>query len=83
MIMKVDGGRHSLIRASLVTKIFVTFDILSFLTQAAGGAIFAQKNANSAKIGKDLMMAGLIIQIIAFVGFLLISIIYTVIFIAS
>lgn len=78
LITEVDGGEHSPIRATIVTKIFVTCDALSFLVQAAGAAMFAVTTTNSAKIGKYLMMTGLIVQIVAFAGFLVISIIYNV-----
>lgn len=36
IIMLVHGERHSLIRLSWLTKIFVGGDILSFLMQASG-----------------------------------------------
>lgn len=78
LITEVDGGKHSPIRATIVTKLFVSFDVLSFIMQASGGAMFAMNGANSATTGKYLMMAGLIIQIIAFAGFLVISIAYKV-----
>lgn len=36
IIVLVGGERHSLIRVSWLTKIFVSGDVLSFLMQASG-----------------------------------------------
>jgi hypothetical protein len=37
LILLVDGEAHSIIRAKWLTKVFVLGDVVSFLTQSAGG----------------------------------------------
>jgi hypothetical protein len=69
IIRLVDGERHSLIRASLLTKIFVGGDVLSFLTQSAGGGLLSNaKTTSSVNLGQNIITAGLGIQV-AFFGF--------------
>ncbi|KPM43663.1 hypothetical protein AK830_g2844 [Neonectria ditissima] len=51
-----------------LTKLFVPGDVLSFLTQGAGGAILARaKSLSDSKLGENVIIAGLAIQI-AFFG---------------
>jgi len=45
IIVLVGGERHSLIRVSWLTKIFVSGDVLSFLMQASGKSLVANGEA--------------------------------------
>ncbi|KAH0339787.1 putative C6 transcription factor, partial [Aureobasidium melanogenum] len=45
-----EGESRSLIRRKLLTKIFVTGDVLSFLAQSAGGGMLAQGSSSGNKI---------------------------------
>lgn len=64
VIQTVDGAKHSIIRPSRLTKLFVTGDILSLVIQgsAAGLMIISR----FAKVGQGIVVAGLVIQIIIF-----------------
>jgi len=53
---------------SWVTRIFIAFDILSFLTQTAGAAMLAtaKDDKSKSKTGQYIVIGGLVIQIVAF-----------------
>ncbi|KAI8656450.1 hypothetical protein NCS56_01249100 [Fusarium sp. Ph1] len=68
LVRLLEAERLSPIRANWLTKIFVLGDVLSFLTQGAGGAILARaKSLSDLKLGENIIIAGLCIQI-AFFG---------------
>ncbi|KAJ5345883.1 hypothetical protein N7452_003887 [Penicillium brevicompactum] len=77
IIRLVEGDSNSLIRASRLTKIFVCGDVVSFLVQSGGGGIMSSaKSASSLKMGEDVIVVGLIIQIIFFGFFIVVSLIF-------
>lgn len=51
-----------------VTRIFVTFDVLSFLTQSAGAAMLAgaKNDIKKSNTGESIVIGGLILQLVAF-----------------
>jgi hypothetical protein len=55
------------VSATWVTRIFVAFDVLSFLTQSAGVAILsgAKDNRKQSKTGQDIVLPGLLMQLAA------------------
>ncbi|KAI9926614.1 hypothetical protein MW887_004383 [Aspergillus wentii] len=77
IIQLTDGGSRALIRASLLTKIFVLGDVLSFLIQSGGGAIMSSaKSASKMKLGENVIIVGLIVQIVFFGFFVIVSVIF-------
>ncbi|KAJ5699153.1 hypothetical protein N7462_001158 [Penicillium macrosclerotiorum] len=77
IIRLVDGDSRSLIRATRLTKIFVLGDVLSFVIQSGGGAIMSSaKSASKLKLGEDVIIVGLVVQIIFFGFFVLVSVIF-------
>lgn len=56
------GQQHSPVRASRVTAIFVSIDVLSFLLQGGGGGL--QTNGTSQNLGKTILVVGLVVQIV-------------------
>lgn len=54
-----------LLRTSLITKIFVTSDIVTFLVQAGGSGLQAT-GGSTATIGHNVALAGLIVQLVSF-----------------
>ena len=74
IIRSVNGEKYSPIRINLVTKIFVTCDILTFIIQGGGGGMMAMSSL--AKIGENVILAGLILQILTFVLFLTTAVIF-------
>ncbi|KAH7129829.1 RTA1 like protein-domain-containing protein [Dactylonectria estremocensis] len=68
LIRLLEAERLSPINPKWLTKLFVLGDVLSFVTQGAGGAILARaKSMSDLKLGENVIIAGLAIQI-AFFG---------------
>ncbi|KAJ5202979.1 hypothetical protein N7449_005058 [Penicillium cf. viridicatum] len=77
IIRLVDGDSRSLIRATRLTKIFVLGDVLSFLIQSSGGGVLSTaKSASTMQFGENIIIAGLIIQILFFGFFVIVSIVF-------
>jgi hypothetical protein len=70
----VKGEHLSLARITWLTKVFVIGDILSFWVQ--GGSAGLTIHSNTAKIGQDMVIGGLGIQIISFGVFFLTAVIF-------
>jgi RTA1 like protein len=68
IIRAVDGEKLSPISVELITKIFVTCDIVTFFVQGGGAGMMAESNLT--KIGQDIVLAGLALQIVSFVLFI-------------
>lgn len=73
IIRVLDADRYALIRERWLTKIFVLGDIVSFLTQGTGGSMLAKKDANAQKLGKYIVVGGLVIQLVFFGLFMFVS----------
>ncbi|OQD91871.1 hypothetical protein PENSOL_c047G07669 [Penicillium solitum] len=67
---------HSLIRINWPTKVFVSGDVLSFLIQ--GGAAGLMVSGSNSKMGSNIVVVGLLIQIAMFCFFILTSVIFEV-----
>ncbi|KAJ5202988.1 hypothetical protein N7449_005067 [Penicillium cf. viridicatum] len=77
IICLVDGDSRSLIRAIRLTKIFVLGDVLSFLIQSSGGGILSTaKSADTMQLGENIIIVGLIVQILFFGFFVIVSIVF-------
>ena len=64
------GRDYSRIPAKYYTWIFILCDLLSLILQGAGGGIAATANTNSTqKLGNDLMMAGIVFQVVTLLLF--------------
>ncbi|KFY17034.1 hypothetical protein V491_05141 [Pseudogymnoascus sp. VKM F-3775] len=66
IINAVNGGHLSIIRPNWLTKIFVAGDVFSFLVQGGGGGMMAGGDADKVKLGQNMILGGLGIQLIAF-----------------
>jgi hypothetical protein len=71
-IVLLHAEHHSIISVKWLTKVFVGGDVLSFLTQSAGGGIQTGNTLADYNLGQNLIMAGLGIQL-AFFGFFIIA----------
>ena len=58
------GPEHSKLKPALYTWIFIGCDIVSILTQAAGGGIAASRTFPLVTIGDYVMVAGICIQVV-------------------
>ncbi|CAI7640297.1 unnamed protein product [Penicillium palitans] len=81
IIIMVKGERLALIRVNWMTKIFVAGDVLSFLMQASGAGIMvtganSTDPSSSTSTGQNVIIGGLIVQIVFFGFFLLTSLIF-------
>jgi hypothetical protein len=68
-IRGLDAEDKAVIRPSWSTKIYVLIDIASFLCQMAGSAMQSSGDAAGAKLGNNIVIGGLAVQLVAFVGF--------------
>ncbi|BCR91840.1 RTA1 domain-containing protein [Aspergillus chevalieri] len=73
IIYLVKGQKFALIRVNWMTKIFVAGDVLSFLMQASGAGILAKGSQDT---GNNIIIGGLIVQIIFFGFFVICSIVF-------
>lgn len=76
IIRSVHAEQHSLIRIKWLTKTFVAGDVISFLVQGSASGIMA--TGNNATLGSNIVVAGLVIQVIMFGLFIITSIVFEV-----
>ncbi|OJI91498.1 hypothetical protein ASPTUDRAFT_38524 [Aspergillus tubingensis CBS 134.48] len=77
IIRLLDGDSHSLIRPSWLTKIFVTGDVLSFFIQSGGGGMMASaKTPSKISLGNNIIVVGLIIQLVFFGFFIIVTVVF-------
>ncbi|KAH6683481.1 RTA1 like protein-domain-containing protein [Plectosphaerella plurivora] len=75
VILRLDAGHLSWVRPKWLTKLFVTGDVISFVTQLAGGGILASaKDKKGNDMGKLVIIIGLGIQLIFFGFFFVVTI---------
>ncbi|KNG48359.1 hypothetical protein TW65_04881 [Stemphylium lycopersici] len=72
IILVTDGEAHSVISKKWLTKIFVTGDVISFLMQGAGGGIMASGTIDAMHTGENIIIGGLVVQLLFF-GFFIIT----------
>lgn len=66
LIRALDAERLSSIRPKWLTPIFVTNDIICFLTQIAGAGVQVTGDARVMSIGKKATLGGLIFSLVVF-----------------
>ncbi|GFF25039.1 protein RTM1 [Aspergillus udagawae] len=71
LIRSIQAEKHSVIRVNWLTKIFVASDVLSFLVQGSGAGLMA--SGSSANMGNNIVIAGLVIQVLMFGLFMVTS----------
>ncbi|KAL6232830.1 hypothetical protein BDW75DRAFT_246899 [Aspergillus navahoensis] len=77
IIRILNAGSLSPIRPNWLTKIFVAGDVISFFMQSGGGGMQASaKTQDSAKMGENVILGGLFVQIFFFSIFIIVSIIF-------
>ncbi|KAG9191456.1 hypothetical protein G6011_10190 [Alternaria panax] len=74
LILRTDSAEYSLVRANWLTKIFVGGDILCFFIQAGGaGMLVSADDHDGFKRGENIILGGLILQILIFGFFVVIA----------
>lgn len=77
LITLLDAGHHSIIRPKWLTAIFVLGDVLSFFVQAGGGGIMSSSHTQSSyKTGENVIVVGLVIQILWFGVFVVATVLF-------
>ncbi|KAF4815569.1 Protein RTM1 [Colletotrichum tropicale] len=73
LIRFMEAEHLALIRTNWLTKIFVLGDIISFVTQGAGGAILSRaKSPSDVDLVENIIIAGLAVQIAFFGVFIIV-----------
>ncbi|KAK7414350.1 hypothetical protein QQX98_006792 [Neonectria punicea] len=77
IIVLLDAGELSVIRPNWLTKVFVLGDVLSFFAQSGGGGMLATaKNSDNVKLGENVIVGGLCIQILFFGFFMIVTLVF-------
>lgn len=71
VILMTDGERYSMVRRKWLTKIFVCGDVFGFLIQSSGAGLMA--SSGSASMAKNIVVGGLVFQIIFFGLFVIVA----------
>lgn len=70
IVRAVHGEPHSPISLRWATRIFIAADLTCLNVQSAGGGLLGNDDARTVQIGTDIIIAGLVLQIVVFVGFM-------------
>jgi hypothetical protein len=74
LIRRTDSASYSIVRVNWVTKIFVIGDIFCFCIQGGGAGLLVQaKDADGFKRGENIILGGLILQILIFGFFVVVA----------
>lgn len=75
IIRAVNGERYSPIPMNLITKIFISCDIVTFFVQGGGAGMTVENSL--ANIGEYIVIAGLVLQIATFILFVITAVIFS------
>lgn len=79
IIFAVHGEEYCIVRARWLTKIFVCGDIFCFLVQGSGGGLMSSSKTDARlKLGEDVILAGLVLQILIFFLFVIVATVFHV-----
>ena len=74
LVTRTESDSLSIIRPSRVTKIFVTGDVLCFFIQSGGAGMLVQaKDQDAVKRGENIILGGLMLQILVFGFFVVVA----------
>ncbi|CAE6476371.1 unnamed protein product [Rhizoctonia solani] len=65
LALHLDADEYLLVKARTITKLFLSSDIITLLIQASGGGMSAMESMRN--IGKTIFLIGLIVQLISFI----------------
>lgn len=70
----VTGSRSCIIKPTLISYIYIGCDLISLFAQGAGGGISSGNTPKTAKLGADVVLGGIIFQLVAMSTFILLMI---------
>ncbi|KAI0268259.1 RTA1 like protein-domain-containing protein [Gloeopeniophorella convolvens] len=71
----LNSGNHLLVSPNRITITFLISDIITFLIQATGGSVsVASDTTKGAKLGSNIFLGALVIQLLSFLAFTLVFI---------
>jgi hypothetical protein len=74
LILRTDSASYSIIRANWVTKVFVGGDVLcSFMQGGGAGMLVSANDADGFKMGENIILGGLVLQILIFAFFVVVA----------
>lgn len=76
IIRGLNADRHSLLKPAKLTRTFVLGDVLSFMIQGGGGGMSAIQNPTLVKWAEKLVIFGLVVQIVIFGLFCVVSVVF-------
>ena len=78
-IRSVNGDQYSIIPPRWLTRIFVTGDVVSFMIQGGGAGILVKADSESSQsTGENVIIGGLIFQILIFAIFITAAFVFNV-----
>ncbi|KAJ4175204.1 hypothetical protein NW754_005624 [Fusarium falciforme] len=76
VIRAMDGEALSLIQLRWLTRIFVAGDVVSFIVQASGAAMKSQVKDINPSVGTNIVVGGLVFQVIIFGIFMVVAVVF-------
>ncbi|KAF4775291.1 hypothetical protein HER10_EVM0008860 [Colletotrichum scovillei] len=77
LIILSNGQDYSPVKPKILTKVFITSDVLSFLVQNGGGGILTNaKSPSKIQLGENVIIVGLFIQLIGFALFIAVTAVF-------
>lgn len=67
------GKRASVLRAKWITRVFLGGDLVALNVQGNGAGLAASQTAKTAEVGRWIVIAGLVVQLVVFVGFVVVA----------
>ncbi|KAM0547816.1 hypothetical protein ACHAPJ_010162 [Fusarium lateritium] len=76
IIRSLNADKYSLLKPTKLTRTFVLGDVLSFLIQGGGAGMSAVQNPDVTKWAEKIVIIGLVIQIVIFGLFCVVSVVF-------
>lgn len=76
VIRGLNADKYSLLKPAKLTRTFVLGDVLSFMIQGGGAGLSVVQNANMAKWAERIVILGLVVQIVIFGLFCVVSVVF-------
>lgn len=68
----LHAEEYLLIKPNVITKLYVSSDVITLLVQATGGAMAGSDDVDKAKLAGKIFLVGLILQLISFASYMMV-----------